>query len=395
MLAECQPARSMQVRHRMSPTMIVSDDKTENVRAHGGGDMAASSSGSLKLQSGALRWGAILFTIAAGLMIWPLWQPLVLAIWFAIFARPLMKKVSRITHGRHRAAAVLTVLLLLLVLVPVGIFVASLVSAATELFDNLLKSKGGKRAFEAIVSGGSAHSHKFVLSDLVPLTKEYGERAFGLATSIAGATAKGILGIFVFVLAAYSFLAEGREVYAWIENHLPITPRNFRRYADAFAETGRGLVVGVGLTGLIQGITATVAYLALGIPRALVLGVLTAAASLIPSVGTGLVWCPVAVGLALTGHWGRATIMIAIGLFVIGMADNLLRPLLSRYGSVQLPTFVLLVAMFGGLATVGAWGLLLGPLLVRLAVEAVSIEHDERVDRSNAAAPPPATVPHA
>jgi predicted PurR-regulated permease PerM len=374
-----------------------SDDKAEKAHDQADGktgELDTPLSASRETQAGALRWSAILFTIAAGLMIWPLWQPLVLAIWFAAFARPLMRKVGHVTRGRHRAAAVLTVLLLLLVLVPVGLFVASLASAATELFDGLLKSKGAKSALEAIVSGGTSQGHKLALSDLVPLTKEYGERAFGLATSIAGATAKGLLGIFVFVLAAYAFLAEGREVYAWTENHLPITPRNFRRYADAFTETGRGLVVGVGLTGLIQGITATVAYLALGIPRALVLGVLTAAASLIPSVGTGLVWCPVAVGLALTGHWGRATIMVAIGLFVIGLADNLLRPLLSRHGSVQLPTFVLLVSMFGGLATVGAWGLLLGPLLVRLAVEAVSIEHDERVDRSGPAVPPPATTPN-
>jgi predicted PurR-regulated permease PerM len=108
-----------------------------------------------------------------------------------------------------------------------------------------------------------------------------------------------------------------------------------------------------------------------------------------------VVWGPVAVGLALTGRWGRAVIMTAIGVLVIGFADDMLRPLLSRHGSVQLPTFVLLVAMFGGLATVGGWGLLLGPLLVRLAVEAVSIERDERLGRSQAAAPSPAPGPDA
>ena len=134
------------------------------------------------------------------------------------------------------------------------------------------------------------------------------------------------------------------------------------------------IVLSVVMTGLIQGLTATVAYFVLGIPRAIVLGVLTAFASLIPSVGTALVWIPIALGLALTGSWWRAGIMAFVGIFVIGLADNLLRPLLSRRGSLQLPTFVLMVSMFGGLATVGAWGLLLGPLLVRLAVEAVSIE---------------------
>jgi predicted PurR-regulated permease PerM len=336
---------------------------------------------------GALRWGAILFTIAAGLMLWPLWQPLVLAVWFAVLARPLMDRASRITRGRNRAAAVLTLLLLLVILVPVGLFVASLVSAAAELLEILLRSEGGREALEAVVSGGGVADHEFGLADIVPLVEQYGERAVGLVQTIAGATATGIFGIFVFVLAAYAFLAEGDKSCAWVESHLPLAPRNFRRFAAAFNETGRGLVVGVGLTGIIQGVTATVAFLALGIPRALVLGVLTAIASFIPAVGTALVWVPVTVGLALTGRWVHAIIMAAIGVLVIGTIDNVLRPVLARHGSLQLPSFVLLVAMFGGLATVGGWGLLLGPLLVRLAVEAVSIERDERLARAKAGAP--------
>ncbi|HEY3355445.1 MAG TPA: hypothetical protein VGQ83_19500, partial [Polyangia bacterium] len=159
-----------------------------------------------EVHPGALRWGAILFTIAAGLMLWPLWQPLVLATWFAVLARPLMNTVSRITRGRRRAAAVLTVLLLLLVLVPIGLFVAALVSAAAELLETLLRSKGGKDALEAIVSSGGPAGHRFGLSDVVVLTRQYGERAVNLVTTIAGATAKGVLGVFVFVLAAYTFL---------------------------------------------------------------------------------------------------------------------------------------------------------------------------------------------
>ena len=183
------------------------------VSHEGSGNVAEPSNPSKDISdatTGALRWGGILFTVAAGLMIWPLWQPLVLATWFAIFARPLMGKVTRITRGRHRAAAVLTLLLLLLVLVPLGLFVAAIVSAATELFETLLKSKGGKDAFQALVSGAGGY-HRFGLGDFVGLTKQYGERAVGLAASIAGATVTGILGVFVFVLAAYTFLAEGRK----------------------------------------------------------------------------------------------------------------------------------------------------------------------------------------
>ncbi len=84
-------------------------------------------------------------------------------------------------------------------------------------------------------------------------------------------------------------LVDGVRYYRWIEDHAPLARERTRRLADAFNETGRGLFVSVGLTGLVQGILATVAYFALGVPRALVLGLLTCVASLIPSIGTALV----------------------------------------------------------------------------------------------------------
>jgi predicted PurR-regulated permease PerM len=345
--------------------------------------MADASGDRSQVHTAVIRWVAIGLAIAAGLMIWPLWQPLVLACWFAVLARPLMERLERIMRGLQRAAAVIITLLLLLVLVPLGLFLASLVSAAVDLVQTMLQSQGGRQALEAVVSGSGKANFHMELADIVVLLQQYGEQSFELASSIAGATATGLLGVFVFVLAAYSFLADGAAQYRWLENNLPITPRNLRRFATAFNETGRGLLIGVGLTGLIQGAVATVAFLALGIPRAFVLGVLTALASFIPSVGTALVWVPVAVGLALTGDWVRAIIMAAVGVLVIGLIDNFLRPMLSRHGSVRLPTLVLLVAMFGGLAVMGAWGLLLGPLLVRLAMEAVAIEREDRTAGSD------------
>jgi predicted PurR-regulated permease PerM len=107
-----------------------------------------------------------------------------------------------------------------------------------------------------------------------------------LMTGVAGVAANALLGLFVFFAAAYVALLEGPRAYAWAEAHTPLARRHQERLARAFIETGRGLAIGVGLTGLAQGVLATVAYLALGVPRALVLGVVTLFASLIPSVGT-------------------------------------------------------------------------------------------------------------
>jgi predicted PurR-regulated permease PerM len=110
----------------------------------------------------------------------------------------------------------------------------------------------------------------------------------------------------------------------------------------------------------------------------LVLGLLTCIASLIPSVGTALVWVPIAVGLALAGKTVSAAVLAAVGVFVIGTVDNVLRPVFARFGKLDLSSFALLVSIFGGLAIFGTGGLILGPLFVRLAKEALMIAHGDR-----------------
>ena len=93
---------------------------------------------------------------------------------------------------------------------------------------------------------------------------------------------------------------------------------------------------------------ATIAYLALGVPRALVLGLLTCLTSIIPSVGTALVWVPVAIGLALAGKVVPAIIMGVVGVVVIASVDNILRPVFARFGKLELSTFVLLTSISEG-----------------------------------------------
>jgi predicted PurR-regulated permease PerM len=109
------------------------------------------------------------------------------------------------------------------------------------------------------------------------------------------------------------------------------------------------------------------------VPSALALGMLTLLFSVIPAIGTALVWVPVTAGLALTGRPGAAIALGIVGIALIGTVDNLARPYLARRGQLQLPTWVVLISMFGGVELIGGWGLLLGPLAVRLAKEALLI----------------------
>lgn len=352
-------------------------------------------------QAYAFRWVVLALAIGALATFVPLWAPLVLAAWFAVLGRPLVKRVAGATGGRSRAAGGLVVILLMAVFVPLGGALVSLTRGAIELGQNVLSSGSAKSALIAVVSGGGSADAPGGGQDLLGTLKspgrifafvqEHGATAAHIVGSAAGVATEALLGLFVFVYAVYVFLVDGPAYYEWLENHAPIERSHLRRLVGAFNETGRGLLVSVGLTGFAQGLVATITYFALGVPRAFVLGLLTCVASLLPSVGTALVWVPVAVGLALAGHTVAAAIMAGVGVVVIGLIDNVTRPIFARFGELQLSNFVLLTSIFGGLAIFGTWGLILGPLSVRLAKEALVIAradrlHDKRAELDAAAA---------
>jgi predicted PurR-regulated permease PerM len=104
---------------------------------------------------------------------------------------------------------------------------------------------------------------------------------------------------------------------------------------------------------------------------------LTVLASLIPSVGAALVWVPVTIGLFASGRTGSAIAMLVIGCLV-STSDNLVRPLLARYANLRMHPLVLFVSMLSGIVVFGTWGLLFGPLLVRLAIEGLTLIKEER-----------------
>ena len=331
---------------------------------------------------------ALILAIGAAAAFLPLWPPLVLATFVAAMARPLLLRISKATGGRHRAAGAIVVILVMMLLLPLGGAIASLSRGAVELARSVMTSDSAKSALVAVASGGptgDAAGQGGVLDILkspgkiVGFVQEHGAAAAQILGGVAGAATQAILGFFVFFYAVYVFLVDGPSYYEWFEKHSPIDVEHTRRLAAAFNETGRGLFIGVGLTGLVQGIVATVTYVALGVPRALVLGLLTCIASLIPSVGTGLIWVPVSIGLALAEKPVHAAIMGGVGLLVIGTVDNFMRPVFARFGKLELSTFVLLTSIFGGLAMFGTWGLLLGPLFVRLAKEALIMARTDRL----------------
>jgi predicted PurR-regulated permease PerM len=327
----------------------------------------------------ALRWLVGALCLGAFVALLPFWIPLVTAAWVATFAKPLHRMVARRVHRRTWAAAALTVVLVLAFLVPLLVATLSLSGAAVELGHRLMQTGSGTEALRSLTASsdtGALDFKKLNPQQLLELGRRHGASALGVGKALFGAVTLIALGIVVFVSAFYTFLIDGERLHQWLLSHAPIGRERLHRLSNAFVEVGRGLLIGVGLTAVLQGAAATIGYLLCGVPQALVLGLVTVFASLIPSIGSGLVWLPVTAGLAISGRMGAATVMLCIGC-VVSLIDNLVRPLLARYGDLRMNGLLLFVAMLGGVAVFGAGGLLLGPLLVRLATEGLVMLREE------------------
>lgn len=324
----------------------------------------------------ALSWLGVGLAAASVVVLWPFAPWVVLAAWGAVAARRPHAWLTRRLGERPRLAAAITLGAVALLVVPAVALLALLVADAIELVQRLMASQRGQQTLQRLVS--NADPKAAWSSDLLGLAMRQGERAWAIAQQVAGTAARGVIGVVVLVAGIYAMLIDGDRWYTWVERHAPIPAAALGRFAHAFVETGRGLLFGIVGAGLAQSIVATVVYVWIGVPQPFALGLLTLLASVVPSIGTSIVWLPVAAGLALTGRAGAAVILVIAGVALIGSIDNVVRPYLARRGNLQLPTFVVLVAMFSGLITLGAWGVLLAPLVVRLAKEALAIRRDGR-----------------
>ena len=286
------------------------------------------------------RWVLVALTAATLYACWPLWPALVLATWTAALAGPLLTRFERGLRGKRRAAAALSLLLFLVLALPLLAIVLGVVSGAQDLARLLTAQPSAKGALESIATGpeGPGPQVPSDLASAVELLERRGTQGLDLLRNVAGAAASGLVSLLMYFGGAYAFLVHGPEVWAWMRRHSPLPPQHLERFSGAFHETGHGLLVGVGLTSATQGVVATLVYLALGVPRWWVLGPITGLASMIPLTGSALVWAPVALGFFLGDHTAKAIILLVLGAGVISTADNLLRPIYARVGSLRMPT---------------------------------------------------------
>ena len=201
------------------------------------------------------------------------------------------------------------------------------------------------------------------------------------ALSIGQNSFEFIASLFIALYLAFYMIRDGKSVARTVRRAIPLAPEHKRELLGKFATVIRATVKGNLLVAAIQGALGGIAFWFLGVGGALLCAVLMAFLSLLPAVGAGLVWLPVAVYFLVTGTVWKGFALIAWGVLVIGLVDNLLRPILVGKDT-QMPDYVVLISTLGGMAVFGLNGFVVGPAIAAMFIAVWHIHGAERTGGS-------------
>lgn len=316
----------------------------------------------------------------AGAILW--------SIVFAILFTGMKDRIANRMGGRNGFASLLTLLVIVaLVIVPfillavlvlgeaaelyqrivaggvdLGSFVGNVLAALPGWAQTLLQRVGLGTQSEALETLSRALSG--TLSWLASSAFGFGQSAFGLVVAF---------GIALYL--TYFLLRDGRVLSGKIGAAAPIDRMIYDRLVREFSSVVRSMIKGSLIVAVVQGLIGGIVFAMLGIPGAPLWGTLMGAASLIPAIGTGIVWVPVALYLLVIGSFVDALILILCGVFVIGIVDNILRPILVGR-ETKMPDYLVLVSTLGGIAVAGFNGLILGPIIAAMFLVVWSTDQD-------------------
>lgn len=347
-------------------------------------------------------------------LVYQLARPFLPAVLFgailAVVAYPVHDWLRRKLGGKEGLAAVLSVLMvLLLFVVPATVLIGSLGKQATDAYHWVGKETTGEDPIRIVQKRLDAYRDSPYVGGAVRWIQRqlesFGENAretlpeavkktvqfiTTLLTSLLANVLTFLLNLVLSLVAMGIFLTRGGELLGVMARVAPI-PRD--RSPELFARLGevmKAVVKGIGLTCIAQGTLGGLGFWVAGIPSPLLFGTLMAFTSLIPVVGTALVWVPGVVYLFLTGQTGWGVGLLLWSALVVGNIDNVLRPLLIG-GKAGMPMPLLIVGILGGLVTYGLIGLVIGPMI--LTVFLFLLEELRAAEADAGPGGPPGTAP--
>jgi predicted PurR-regulated permease PerM len=362
------------------------------------------------VEFGAIEWGGrsvnqtwlatafffALFSLilyGAFLILTPFLTAITWAVILAILVYPLYAWLLQLMRGRASLAAIMVIAVITFVVIAPGVELARflteeailLVQSVRGLLDEDGKQGWLAKPWVQLIVGWwelvSFHLMGFnidinwkeiLVQGAQNSSKLLVERVTGIAQNILLFTVNFIIAL----VTLFFLLRDGKEFFTRLQRLLPMDREHQQRLFKNIVDAVLAVVHGSLVVGMVQGLLAGLAYYFLGVPFAVLWGVVTAFAALLPVGGSTLVSIPATIYLFLQGEPIRAIVLLAWSLGIVGTVDNVLKPLLigNRLG---LPVLFLFFGILGGLALFGALGIILGPVIFALLKALLNLYSEE------------------
>ncbi len=321
----------------------------------------------------------------------PLLSPLLWAAILTLALHPVYKKLSSRLAGRPgTSAVVMTFATLLLIIGPSVTLLIILAAQSAGLYEGASTMVQSGKLAEFWAHFESSFANKLLAHPALAgldirgmVVKSIGDVSSGLASQL-GSMLKNTLiflvDIVIMLIAMFFFFRDGEAYYNTAIDLLPFTRKQKDDIARKFADTFSAVINGVFLIALLQGVMTGVGFFLFRIPFSIFWGFLAAVLALLPVGGAALVWVPGAAYLYLTGSALQGILLAAWGLVLVSLPDNFLKPLIIGK-KAKIPTFILFIALLGGLQAFGVLGILFGPVIVSLLAAFIQIYREEYADR--------------
>ena len=294
---------------------------------------------------------------------------------FSSVAHPVYRRLERWFGGRRSLASIATLLIIVTgILLPLvgllGMVTAQAIDVGQSVTPWIKEQVSKPAAFSELLSSVPFYD-RFQPYEKAILEKAgeiVGSLSAFLLDKFSSATISTINFLFMFFILLYTmfyFLMDGHKLLNKILFYLPLEEGDERRLLDRFTTVTRATLKGTIVIGIVQGGLAGAAFAVVGIKGAVFWGTVMAVLSIIPGIGTALVWIPAAIVLAAGGHFVKSAGLVTFCAIVVGSVDNVLRPkLVGR--DTEMHELLILFATLGGILMFGMVGFIIGPIVAAL-----------------------------
>jgi predicted PurR-regulated permease PerM len=332
-----------------------------------------------------IRWWLLLaVTVIALYLCWLMLQPFIAVLaWAAVLVivfYPVHVRLLKRLKNPALSALVSCILVILIILIPVTLVTIAVLNELSGAMNSLQATIAylldPNSPYTGRVLGWASQyvdieelrSGQYLLDRLKGVSGQVAGQTLGFIGGVVGV----IVQMFFVIFTMYYLFRDGDKIFTTVRDALPLEQEQATAIMARTRDVIGASVYGVMAVAAVQGTLGGIAFWVLGVPSAIVWGVVMTFLSMIPMLGAFLVWVPAAAYLALSGHPLKALFMVLWGVLVIGMADNFLRPRLVG-GRTKLHELLIFFAVLGGLQVFGVLGIVLGPVVLAITLALVNV----------------------